>query len=57
MNPGIGSKDDAQRKAFSRLTSIQVFVGVKVFKKNISRYMGKTKSWPWNAHPTANQQT
>ena len=36
-------KADARRKTFSRLTSIQVFVGVKVFKKSFRAIWGQRR--------------
>ena len=37
-------KDDARTKAFSRLTSIQVFVGVKVYKNTFRAIWGKRRA-------------
>jgi hypothetical protein len=37
-------KDDARTKAFSRMTSIQVYVGVKVFKNTFRAIWGKRRA-------------
>jgi hypothetical protein len=49
MNPGVGS-NDARTKEFSRQTSIQVFVGVKVYKNTFRAIWGKRRAMGHGMH-------
>jgi len=48
-------KDDASTKAFSRLTSIEVFIGVKVYRNTFRAVWGKRRAVGHGMH--TQQQT